>query len=167
LSSPIDSLGLKSVLPVRMILGDRGEPLGFESFSLAWLFAPIMAAWGLASLVFGLLQSRSLKAEKFLQGFFAFALFATAFGLSFGGLMAFFFGSIVIQLVTAPFWWLYLSLFLAFSITVLAAGAMWYRREERIYSVFAKWKIKAAVFAATFLVPVSYFTVMVLHLNLL
>jgi hypothetical protein len=153
--------------PMRTILADHGEPLGFESFPVGWLFAPIMAAWGLASLVFGLLQARSQKAEKYLQVVFAFALFATAFGVSFGGLMVFFFGSFVTQLVTAPFWWLYLALFLVPSVTVLASCATYYRKEEKIYSIFAKWKIRVALFAATLSVPVSYFTAMVLYLNLL
>jgi|WetSurMetagenome_2_1015567.scaffolds.fasta_scaffold22112_2 hypothetical protein len=81
--------------------------------------------------------------------------------------MLFFFGSFVAQLVIAPFWWLYLTLFLAPVIAVLAACAMYYRREERIYSVFAKWKMRAVVFAATLSVPISYFTAMILYLNLL
>ncbi len=153
--------------PMRTAILDHAVAGGVEYFRVGWLFTPVILVWGLVSLILGLVQSCSRKAETLLLIIDAFVLVMLAFGLSFAVIMAAFYGSVIASTLAEPFWWLYLTLTLVPCGLVLAFSAMFYRKREKMDLMLSKWKVKAASFAAVSSVPLVYFAGLLFYLKLL
>jgi hypothetical protein len=141
--------------PTRVEFADQGEVGGSEHFNVGWLFAPIIGAWGLASLALGLVQStrERSRVERLLLLLSAIV----CIGLAFAFCMAVAFGLGIVASVGRgePLFLLYLGLVLAPSIIILTSTFKFLRAGEKaIFQV--RGKVKAAVFAVFAAVPLTY-----------
>jgi len=150
--------------PTRVEFVDQQEPSHSETYTIGWLFAPIIGAWGFASLALGLEQSSMPKRR--VEYCLLFILAVVCVGLSFATYMVVFFGSGIVASAGRgePFFWLYFGLILAPNIIVIASTTQFLRAKERAFLKLSR-KVKTAVFVVLAAVPLTYSLAILAHIS--
>lgn len=151
-------------LPIRIPV--RGQPGYVDYFSMGWLFAPIIGAWGLASAVLGLVQSSQPKRK--IESYLLLILTVVTVGLAYAAYLVIVFGSGIISSVGRgePFFWVYFSLVLAPSLFIYASSIRFIRSNERL-DFLATRRARIAMFVALATVPLLYIAIFLLLMYLL
>jgi hypothetical protein len=139
--------------PIRIPL--QAQPMDVDYYSVGWLFAPITAVWGLASVVLGLVESSAPKNQITLY-LYAILVVVTV-GLAYATYLVAVFGTGIIRSVGhgEPFWWLYFGLVLAPSVLMYTSAVKFFRAKEKTEILVNK-KVKAATLVILAAVPLSY-----------
>jgi hypothetical protein len=142
------------LFPTRIPL--QAQPGDVDYYGVGWLVAPIIATWGSASAVLGLVQSLAPKRriESYLLPLLAFV----SVGLAYAAYLAVVFGSGIGLSVGRgePFFWLYFGLILAPSLLMYTSAAKYLRTKTETNVIFGNKKVRAVTFALLAAVPLCY-----------
>jgi len=150
--------------PIRRTI--EAQSMDFEYFSIGWLFAPILGAWGLSSTVLGLMQSSQPKRK--IELYLLLILAMVTVSLAYAAYLVIVFGSGIISSVGRgePFFWVYFSLVLAPSLLIYASSIRFMKSKKRLVFL-ANQKVRIATFVALAAVPLLYTAIFLLLMYLL
>lgn len=137
-----------AVFPLRMELKVEHEPMGeTETMGIGWLFAPVIGAWGLASLAISACVDLDAGKRALIRLFPAFFLLYV--GCGYGLWMASLFG------FSNLYWWMQFVLILAPTVLATVIAALSYIAKEKLGFLTNKTTSNALV-GVTAAVPVLF-----------
>lgn len=139
-------------LPAKIKVGGTPEQVDVDYYSVGWLYAPTIGSYGLASLVFGILEVSITKKETLpiLSIFLIPILILISLWTLFIVLTTMVLG------FNAPFWWLALIINIIPSIAVLLALFIGVKKKEFLVKALEKKSVKIAVSIITITLPLIH-----------